>query len=76
MIEALQGVIRLARHHNKQLSSCLHPYVIAVSKEIRNLRSQVARAACLSAQNIFQYMNKISDQVPTAFTSYLYYKMV
>lgn len=63
IIEALQNVIRLTRHHNKQLSTCLHPYVIAVSKEIRSLRSQVARAACLSAENIFKYMNKISDQV-------------
>lgn len=63
MIEALQGVVRLTRHHNKYLAPCLHTFVIAVAKEIRNLRSQVARAACLSAENIFRCFDKISNQV-------------
>ncbi|XP_065214265.1 uncharacterized protein LOC135841300 [Planococcus citri] len=62
VIEALQGVVRLTRHHNKYLAPCLHTFVIAVAKEIRNLRSQVARAACLSAENIFRCFDKISNQ--------------
>ncbi|KAK7575651.1 hypothetical protein V9T40_011937 [Parthenolecanium corni] len=62
IIQALQGVIRLSKHHSKLLSTGLQPYAIAVSKEIKNLRSQVARAACSCAENIFRNVKNIVDQ--------------
>lgn len=62
VIQGLHGVVRLSKHHSKQLAPSLHSYICAVSKHVRSLRSQVARAACLSAESIFNYMSRISDQ--------------
>lgn len=49
----LQGVVRLTRHHMEVVDVNMHPLCQALGKQIRNLRSQVARNACLAASELF-----------------------
>lgn len=53
MIKGLQGLRRLIRYHPETVESSMHSICVALGKHIRNLRSQVARAACSVASEMF-----------------------
>ncbi|KAF5308085.1 hypothetical protein FQR65_LT00627 [Abscondita terminalis] len=52
-MKGLQGAIRLTRHHPDICDLHMHGLCVALGKHIKNLRSQVARAACLVASEMF-----------------------
>uniref|UniRef100_A0A8D8ZUH6 Protein FAM179B n=1 Tax=Cacopsylla melanoneura TaxID=428564 RepID=A0A8D8ZUH6_9HEMI len=56
--QGLQGVVRMARHHTKLLATNLHACCTHVSKQVRSLRSQVARAACQTACILFTILGR------------------
>lgn len=63
IIQGLEGLVRLARHHPKLLSGHTHQTAIHITRHIRALRSQVARAACQASQQLFTSLGRSMDQV-------------
>ncbi|KAB0791085.1 hypothetical protein PPYR_02885 [Photinus pyralis] len=57
-MKGLQGMVRLTRHHPEILDLNMHPTCVALGRHIRNLRSQVARAASLAASEMFSNHKK------------------
>ncbi|XP_046663732.1 crescerin-like protein che-12 [Homalodisca vitripennis] len=57
-VQGLQTLVRLSCHHTTLLMPVLHQVVVAVTKHIRNLRSQVARVACKAATNLFTSLGR------------------
>uniref|UniRef100_A0A1B6CRU9 TOG domain-containing protein n=1 Tax=Clastoptera arizonana TaxID=38151 RepID=A0A1B6CRU9_9HEMI len=53
-MQGLQGVVRLSRHHAAFLVPIMHAIAVTVTKHIRNLRSQVSRAACQTASQLLK----------------------
>uniref|UniRef100_T1GWK5 CLASP N-terminal domain-containing protein n=1 Tax=Megaselia scalaris TaxID=36166 RepID=T1GWK5_MEGSC len=58
IITGLRFLIRLIRHHPETIDNQMHMVCIQLTKSVRNLRSQVARAACQSATEIFSMKSK------------------
>ncbi|XP_023721556.2 uncharacterized protein LOC111872178 isoform X2 [Cryptotermes secundus] len=52
-MQGLQLLVRLMRHHPETIRTQLHSVIVAVGKQVRNLRSQVARAACQASGELF-----------------------
>ncbi|KAF5287593.1 hypothetical protein FQA39_LY15870 [Lamprigera yunnana] len=52
-MKGLQGMARLTRHHPELCDLHMHAICVALGKHIKNLRSQVARAACSVASEMF-----------------------
>ncbi|XP_058814654.1 uncharacterized protein LOC131678491 [Topomyia yanbarensis] len=52
-ISGLQFFVRLIRHHPTIIDSQIHLLSVALAKQIRNLRSQVARTACQASAEFF-----------------------
>ncbi|XP_065095257.1 uncharacterized protein LOC135717212 [Ochlerotatus camptorhynchus] len=52
-ISGLQFFVRLIRHHPEVIDSQIHLLSVALAKQVRNLRSQVARAACQASAEFF-----------------------
>lgn len=52
-MQGLNTLIRLAQNNVDVLEPQIHTVCIILAKSIRNLRSQVARAACHAASEIF-----------------------
>lgn len=59
----LQGVVRLTRHHMDVVDVNMHALCQALGKQIKNLRSQVARNACLAASELFCNSRKSLETV-------------
>lgn len=59
----LQGIVRLTRHHMDVVDSNMHALCQALGKQIKNLRSQVARNACLAASELFCTSRKSLETV-------------
>lgn len=57
-MQGLQLLVRLMRHHPETVHTQLHSVVVAVAKQVRNLRSQVARAACQASGELFLSQKK------------------
>ncbi|CAH1160245.1 unnamed protein product [Phaedon cochleariae] len=53
MIRGLQGVARIARQHPEAVEARMHNVCVNLGRHIKNLRSQVARAACYTATEMF-----------------------
>lgn len=49
----LKSMVRLIRYHSDVLDSHMHMTCIQLTRSVRNLRSQVARAACQAAVELF-----------------------
>lgn len=49
----LQGFVRLIRHHPELVETNIHLLTVNLAKQVKNLRSQVARAACQAAGEYF-----------------------
>uniref|UniRef100_UPI00398EEE20 TOG array regulator of axonemal microtubules protein 2-like isoform X2 n=2 Tax=Pristiophorus japonicus TaxID=55135 RepID=UPI00398EEE20 len=60
--KGLSSVRRLARFHPEQLLARLHAVCLAVTKEVNNLRSKVARSAILSLSELFSQLKRNMDQ--------------
>ncbi|XP_021939380.1 TOG array regulator of axonemal microtubules protein 1 isoform X2 [Zootermopsis nevadensis] len=52
-LQGLKLLMRLMRHHPETIHTQLHSVIVAVGKQVRNLRSQVARAACQASGELF-----------------------
>uniref|UniRef100_A0A182QAD1 TOG domain-containing protein n=1 Tax=Anopheles farauti TaxID=69004 RepID=A0A182QAD1_9DIPT len=52
-INGLQFFVRLIRHHPEVIDTQIHLLSVALAKQVRNLRSQVARAACQASAEFF-----------------------
>lgn len=50
----LQNFVRLIRNHPDTVEMNLHAYCVALSKQVKNLRSQVSRSACQASAEFFQ----------------------
>nr|CAD7423515.1 unnamed protein product [Timema monikensis] len=53
VMQGLNTMVRLSRHHPDTLQDQLHRVLVALGKQVRNLRSQVSRAACQVAGELF-----------------------
>ncbi|CAO1350164.1 unnamed protein product [Diamesa hyperborea] len=53
VMAGLQTFVRLIRHHPEYVEAQIHLLTIALSKHVKNLRSQVSRAACSAANEFF-----------------------
>lgn len=53
-MNGLTTFVRLIRHHPDTVESNLHAYCVALSKQVKNLRSQVSRSACQASAEFFQ----------------------
>lgn len=62
-MQGLQLLVRLMRHHPETVHSQLHSVIVAVAKQVRNLRSQVARAACQASGELFLSQKKAAETV-------------
>ncbi|XP_034100508.2 uncharacterized protein LOC117565499 isoform X1 [Drosophila albomicans] len=49
----LKSIVRLIRYHSDFLDSHMHMTCIQLTRSVRNLRSQVARASCQAATELF-----------------------
>ncbi len=58
----LQSFTCLMRNNPEQLEPQLHQYCLALSKNIKNLRSQVSRASCQVAGEFFESHSKLLEQ--------------
>uniref|UniRef100_A0A1I8P9R5 TOG domain-containing protein n=1 Tax=Stomoxys calcitrans TaxID=35570 RepID=A0A1I8P9R5_STOCA len=66
----LKNMVRLMRYHPDNLDAQMHMVCIQLAKTVRNLRSQVARAACQAATELFalksRYLEQECDDLVTA----------
>lgn len=53
IVKGIQTFLRLIRHQPQLVESQIHLVTIALSKQIKSLRSQVARSACKAAAEFF-----------------------
>lgn len=57
----LQSFVRFMRHHPDIIETQLHVFCMALSKHIKNLRSQVSRASCQAASELFERKAKLME---------------
>uniref|UniRef100_A0A4W3GIC7 TOG domain-containing protein n=1 Tax=Callorhinchus milii TaxID=7868 RepID=A0A4W3GIC7_CALMI len=72
--KGLRSVRRLARFHSETLQARLHDVCLAVTKEVSNLRSKVARSAILSLSGLFSHLRRNLDQEVDEVTRILLHK--
>ncbi|XP_078069656.1 TOG array regulator of axonemal microtubules protein 2-like [Mustelus asterias] len=72
--KGLSSVRRLARFHQELLLTRLHTVCLAVTKEVNNLRSKVARSAILSLSELFSQLKRNMDQEVDEVTRILLHK--
>lgn len=69
VINGLQSFVRLIRHHPEIVEANIHAYCIALSKQVKNLRSQVSRSACQASAEFFEshakHLEQESDDLAT-----------
>ncbi|XP_036342418.1 uncharacterized protein LOC118751712, partial [Rhagoletis pomonella] len=58
----LKSMVRMMRHHPEHLENQMHMVCIQLTRSVRNLRSQVARAACQAATELFTLKSKCLEQ--------------
>lgn len=54
VVNGLQNFIQLIRLHPEVVDVNIHSYCVALSRQVRNLRSQVSRLACQASAEFFQ----------------------
>lgn len=57
----LQSFVRFLRYHPDIVESQLHVFCMSLSKHIKNLRSQVSRASCQAAGELFERKAKLVE---------------
>lgn len=58
----LKNLVRLMRYHPENLDPQMHMICIQLTRSVRNLRSQVARAACTAATELFTIKSRYLEQ--------------
>lgn len=58
----LKNMVRLIRYHPENLDMQMHMVCIQLTRSVRNLRSQVARAACTAATELFTLKSRYLEQ--------------
>lgn len=58
----LKHMVRLMRYHPDNLDAQMHMVCIQLTRSVRNLRSQVARAACQAATELFTLKTRYLEQ--------------
>lgn len=61
VMEGLKTFVRLIRHHPEYVDNQIHLMTLAISKHVKNLRSQVSRGACSAATEFFMTNAKSLD---------------
>lgn len=61
VMSGLETFVRLIRHHPEYVDAQIHLLTIALAKHVRNLRSQVSRAACSASNEFFMTNAKSLD---------------
>lgn len=61
VMEGLKNFVRLIRHHAVYIDPQVHLFTIALAKQVKNLRSQVSRAACSASGEFFMTHAKVLD---------------
>lgn len=61
VMEGLKTFVRLIRHHPEYVDAQIHLMTLALSKHVKNLRSQVSRAACSASSEFFMTNAKALD---------------
>lgn len=62
-ITGLNNLTRLARNHPEVLEPQIHTVCVALARNIKNLRSQVARTACRASSEMFATGKRGLDMV-------------
>ncbi|GJQ65527.1 hypothetical protein Trydic_g7628 [Trypoxylus dichotomus] len=57
-MKGLQNLIRLIKHHPNLIEQNIHAVCVGLGRHVRNLRSQVARSACLTSSEMFKTFKK------------------
>jgi len=64
MIKGLKALSQISKQHPEYLDTCATGTIgRLLGRHIKNLRSQVARAACLAASDVFSSQIRGIDQV-------------
>lgn len=61
VMDGLKTFVRLIRHHADYVEPHVHLFTLAIAKQVKNLRSQVSRAACLASGEFFMTHAKVLD---------------
>lgn len=61
VMDGLKNFVRLIRHHPEYVDAQIHLFTLAISKQVKNLRSQVSRASCTAASEFFMTHAKVLD---------------
>lgn len=61
-VMGLKSMVRLMRYHPDTLDNQMHMTCIQLTKSVRNLRSQVSRAACQASTELFTMKCKYLEQ--------------
>lgn len=61
VMDGLVIFVRLIRHHPEYVDTQIHLMTLAIAKHVKNLRSQVSRAACSAASEFFMTNAKALD---------------
>lgn len=61
VMDGLKIFVRLIRHHPDYVDTQIHTMTMAIAKHVRNLRSQVSRAACSASTEFFMTNAKALD---------------
>lgn len=62
-MKGLKALVRLKKYNPEVLESHMHSICVALGKQVKNLRSQVARAACTAASELFTDHKKSLEMV-------------
>ena len=61
VVDGLVIFVRLIRHHPQYVDAQIHLMTLAIAKHVKNLRSQVSRAACSASSEFFMTNAKSLD---------------
>lgn len=62
-MEGIRAIVQLSGVHSEALQVEMHVINLALLEEMRNLRSQVSRAAIQAVSQLFQNCSKSMEQV-------------
>lgn len=68
---AINSIRRLTVYHKEVLLANLHPVIVALLTEVKNLRSQVARLAIVCMGDLFVHLMKNMDTVSTSIFQFM-----
>ena len=70
VMRGLEGLVKLIRHHRTTIETNIHAVCVALGKQVKNLRSQVARAACLAVGEMLRTFKKSLEAVSAILLYY------